>query len=78
MYASLFLQLILTGTPDTHTPLEALLDVAAFPDAEVRSHSHTFWHKLARQMRPHNKQQQQQSWNPFGMGGGGRNQFTGR
>lgn len=42
--------LIATASPDSMQPVEALLDVAAFPDQAISSISFNFWHRLMRQL----------------------------
>lgn len=37
-----------TGAPEAMRPVEALLEVAAFPDDGIAAMSFNFWHRLAR------------------------------
>ena len=38
------------ASPDSMQPVEALLEVAAFPDQAISSISLNFWHRLMRQL----------------------------
>ncbi len=42
--------MLLTASPDSMQPVEALLDVAAYPDQAISSISFNFWHRLMRQL----------------------------
>lgn len=46
-----YLPLILTATPEVAAPVEALLEVAAHPDADIHSMAFGFWYKLSKQLR---------------------------
>ena len=41
---------LLTASPDSMQPVEALLEVAAYPDQAISSISFNFWHRLMRQL----------------------------
>ncbi|DBA80940.1 TPA: hypothetical protein ACH3X2_007160 [Trebouxia sp. C0005] len=42
--------LIATASPDSMQPVDALLEVAAYPDQAISSISFNFWHRLMRQL----------------------------
>eukprot|EP00891_Asterochloris_glomerata_P002287 jgi/Astpho2/2287/e_gw1.00040.5.1_t len=45
-----FTGLIATGTEDAMQPVQALLEVAAYPDDGICAISYTFWHRLSRRL----------------------------
>ena len=42
--------MLLTASPDSMQPVEALLEVAAYPDQAISSITFNFWHRLMRQL----------------------------
>ncbi|KAI8470335.1 MAG: armadillo-type protein [Monoraphidium minutum] len=46
-----YLPLILTATPEVMPPVEALLEVAGHPDADIYGMSFAFWYKLSKWLR---------------------------
>lgn len=47
-----YIYLVAGATPEVSQPVEAMLEVAAYPDFGIASMSFLFWAKLAKQLRP--------------------------
>jgi len=47
-----YIMLVASAVPETRLPVEAMLEVAGYPDFTICSISFNFWSKLARQLRP--------------------------